>query len=203
MQKKFLTAMAALLSVALFFMGCPADNGEEEEPNLSGSIVISATSGGTAATSATTGATLYAVYSGGTETVAYQWNKDGAVISSGGTGASYMPATAGSYTVTVSASGYQSKTSAPVTVTGGGGTLAEAKGKLTLTGFNEFNGKYVYPVLITSSGKTLTGINGADYSAGNPIISMVPISSGTAEVPLYTMNPAETSVSNAFVPYEG
>jgi hypothetical protein len=85
----------------------------------------------------------------------------------------------------------------------GGGTLAEAKGKLTLTGFNEFDGKYVYSALITSSGNTLVGTKGVDYNAGNPIVSMVPISGGTAEVPLYTINPAGTSVANAYIPYEG
>jgi hypothetical protein len=92
--------------------------------NLSGNIIISTTDGGTtAATTAATGTALYAVYSGGTETVTYQWKKDGAAISSGGTGASYTPTAEGSYTVTVSAPGYQSKTSAACAVSAGSSAL--------------------------------------------------------------------------------
>jgi hypothetical protein len=83
----------------------------------------------------------------------------------------------------------------------GGGTLAGAKGKLTLTGFNEFNGKYVYSGLVTKSGnKYLYGMNGAD-SSGN--LSMVQISGGKAEVPLYTLNTGATSVADLYVPYDG
>jgi hypothetical protein len=119
-KKSYFVGISVMLMVALTFgatlISCGDDDGGgEDDLNLSGSIVISTTSGGTAAASAATGATLYAVYSGN-ETVTYQWNKDGAA--SGGTGISYTPAAAGSYTVTVSASGYQSKTSAPITVTG-------------------------------------------------------------------------------------
>jgi fibronectin type 3 domain-containing protein len=85
---------------------------------------------------------------------------------------------------------------------GGGDTLAGAKGKLTLTGFSGFDGKYVYSALVTSSGNYLIGTNGIDYNAGDPIISMVPISGGTVEVPLYTATTG-TSVADIYVPYEG
>jgi hypothetical protein len=51
----------------------------------------------------------------GSETVSYQWNKDGTAAAAGQT---HTPAQAGSCTVTASAAGYQSKTSAAVTVTG-------------------------------------------------------------------------------------
>ncbi|GHV66191.1 hypothetical protein AGMMS49928_00270 [Spirochaetia bacterium] len=76
---------------------------------LSGEVTISPSIG------ATTGTQLKTAYSGN-ETVTYQWYKDGNVIASGGTGTTYTPSTAGNYTVTVSASGYESMTSAAVTV---------------------------------------------------------------------------------------
>jgi hypothetical protein len=86
---------------------------------------------------------------------------------------------------------------------GGGDTLAGAKGKLTLTGFSEFNGKYVYSALITISGEGLIGTNAVTFNGAEAIISMVPISGGTAEVPLYTMNTAGTTGADMYVPYEG
>jgi hypothetical protein len=85
----------------------------------------------------------------------------------------------------------------------GGDALPGAKGKLTLTGFDEFNGSYVYSGLLTTSGKYLIGTNSVDYNGGNPIISMVRISGGRAEAPLYTANPGGTSLADIYVPYEG
>jgi hypothetical protein len=96
-----------------------SDPVEVRQPVLSGAIVISDTSGGSAVTTATIGQTLYAVYSGGEPgSPEYRWNKDGN-LDSAGSSLSYKPSVAGSYTVTVMAPGYQSKTSDPVTVTGG------------------------------------------------------------------------------------
>ena len=77
-------------------------------PSLSGNITISPNTG------VTTGMQLTASYSG-TETVSYQWNKDGNAIDNE-TGTTYTPNTTGSYTVTISASGYISKTSDAVSV---------------------------------------------------------------------------------------
>ncbi|MDR1231175.1 MAG: leucine-rich repeat domain-containing protein [Spirochaetaceae bacterium] len=117
-----LLALSLVASVSLMLAGCEGGNTPETGPSgsedleLSGTIIISATNGGTtAATEAEAGDILYAVYSGGTEDVAYQWQKDGTAID-GATGSSYMPVTAGSYTVTVSATSYLSKTSAAVDV---------------------------------------------------------------------------------------
>jgi hypothetical protein len=80
-------------------------------PNLAGAINISPSG------SVTTNTQLTAAYSGSESGVSYQWNKDGSAIS-GATGTSYTPTEAGSYTVTVSAPGFNSKTGGPVTVTG-------------------------------------------------------------------------------------
>jgi hypothetical protein len=83
---------------------------------LTGSIKIQ--KNGADVTEANTGDTLTAVYSG-TETglsFSYQWSKGGTAIASGGTGQTYQPAEVGSYTVTVSATGYNPKSSAAVTV---------------------------------------------------------------------------------------
>ncbi|MCL1931751.1 MAG: hypothetical protein FWF55_08040 [Treponema sp.] len=78
------------------------------DPAFSGTISISPDTGVTINTE------LTATYSG-SETVSYQWYKDGTVIT-GATSNKYTPTEAGSYTVTVSAAGYNPKTSAAVTV---------------------------------------------------------------------------------------
>jgi len=75
---------------------------------LSGTITISPSSG------VTIGTELTAVYSG-SETVTYQWQRDGTNIS-GATSNKYTPTEVGNYTVTVSLTGYNNKTSAPVVV---------------------------------------------------------------------------------------
>jgi hypothetical protein len=61
----------------------------------------------------TVGMKLIAVYSG-SETVSYHWKKDGADV--GTDSDTYTPDEVGIYTVTVSAAGYNPKTSDPVTV---------------------------------------------------------------------------------------
>jgi len=78
---------------------------------LSGTITINPNNGVTVNTQ------LTATYSG-SETVSYQWEKNGNSV--GTNSNKYTPTTAGSYTVTVSATGYNSKTSNAITVTGGG-----------------------------------------------------------------------------------
>jgi hypothetical protein len=80
---------------------------------LTGAIKIT-NSSGTELTTANAGDGLYAFYSGD-EDVSYQWNKNGTAIE-GKTSSMYDPEEAGRHTVTVSAEGYQSKTSAEVVV---------------------------------------------------------------------------------------
>jgi len=78
-----------------------------------------------------TGSTLTAEYYSGTERVSYQWNFNGdpmptAILQE------LIPGEAGLYTVTVSASGYASKTSDPVVVEGA--SIPELEGSVTIEG---------------------------------------------------------------------
>jgi hypothetical protein len=150
------------------------------------------------------GASYYKVYRSNSSSGPY--NQINGSVSGTSSTDSGLPAGTYYYKVSaVSSSGTESPQSsyASATVSGGGDTLAGAKGKMTLTGFSEFNGKYVFSALVTASGKYLTGTNGVDYNAGDYRISMVPISGGTAEVPLYTTNESGTTIADIYVPYEG
>ena len=129
------------------------------DPALSGTITISPSSGVTAGTE------LTATYSG-SETVSYQWKKGSTNV--GTNSNKYTPTEAGSYTVTVSATGFSSKTSAAVNVTTDETPSYEVSGnnfKFTdyqvygdtmaaLTG-STFAGAYPKYGDIGSSGKTL------------------------------------------------
>jgi hypothetical protein len=112
MKRIFMIALA-ITGITFALASCDTTTGgnTNEDSELSGTITISPASG------VTTGKELTAVYSGGSENVSYQWNKDDFPIDPAETGTTYTPAEAGSYTVTVHAAGYRSKTSAPVTVT--------------------------------------------------------------------------------------
>lgn len=114
-------AVAAVLLLA----GCDNDTTSGGGlKTLSGNITINPSTG------VTTGTEMTATYSG-SETVTYLWKKDGSTIT-GAVQTTYTPPEAGSYTVTVSASGYKPKTSAAVTVTGD--TLPALTGTLTISG---------------------------------------------------------------------
>ena len=108
-------AVLAVITIA----GCK-DPGSDETPtatqtgvslkDLSGVVTISPNSG------VFTGMELTADYDGDEDiTITWQWKKDGALID-GKTNEKYTPWEGGSYTVTASADGYNSKTSAEVTV---------------------------------------------------------------------------------------
>jgi len=84
-------------------------------PKLEGTVIIVDNEGVAITEPVFTGTKLTAVYSGTESGVSFQWKKDQAVIP-GATGATYTLTTAGSYTVTVSLAGYNSKTSDPVSV---------------------------------------------------------------------------------------
>jgi formylglycine-generating enzyme required for sulfatase activity len=98
---------------------CSVDVNNPALLTLSGTITISPNSG------VTTGAELTAVYSG-SETVSYQWEKDGNSV--GTNSKNFTPTEAGSYTVTVSRTGYNNKTSAPVVV-----SLSTLSGNITIS----------------------------------------------------------------------
>jgi len=111
--------------------------------DLTGTITVSPSTGVTINTE------LTATYSG-SETVSFQWEKDG---SNEGTASTtnpnkYTPTTVGIYTVTLSAEGYNSKTSVPVTVTTGSGTVP------TITTATLPNGKVgtAYSQKVTATG---------------------------------------------------
>jgi len=98
--------------------------GSSGTSDLAGTITISPSTGVTVNTE------LTANYSG-SETVSYQWKKGDDNV--GTNSNKYTPTTAGSYTVTVSASGYNSKTSSAVTVTGGGSGSPDLTGTITIS----------------------------------------------------------------------
>jgi hypothetical protein len=104
-------ALVAVIGVS--FAACGGDDGGNNEnenkgdPDLTGNLTITVAGGG----SAIIGKQLTATYSG-SETVSYNWTRGATEVA---TTATYMPDTAGSHTVTVSATGFKSK-SASVTV---------------------------------------------------------------------------------------
>ena len=117
MKKSLIRGGFIVLMTALFLAGLALLTGCENDPTpgngddlktLSGNVTISPDTG------VTTGTELTAAYSG-TETVTYRWKKDGVAID-GATLSTYTPPEAGSYTVTVSALGFRSITSAAVNV---------------------------------------------------------------------------------------
>ncbi|MCL2006716.1 MAG: carbohydrate-binding domain-containing protein [Treponema sp.] len=100
----------------------PGGSSPSGPSNLTGEISISPN------TSVTTGTVLTATYTG-PENVSFQWKRG--TTNTGTDSNTYSPAVEGSYTVTVSAAGFNSKTSEPVVVTGA--TLDELDGDITIT----------------------------------------------------------------------
>ena len=143
---------AVVLAFSLVLAGCDDPNKESGSPTppspLSGAITISPPSG------VTTGTLLTANYSGSETGLAYQWKKDGTAA---GTGPLYTPAIAGEYTVTVSKAGYESKTSAAVTVTGD--ALSTLAGTVTI----KKNGT---DVTTANTGDTLTAAYSVNGETG-------------------------------------
>ena len=120
----------------------PVTVGGQALPSLPGTLII--TVNGAPVTAAQTGEELTAVYSGD-EMVSYRWFKDGAALTqlSSPTDTACTPTESGSYTVTITASGYRARTSDPVTVTGAS--------LITIT-FDLNDGSYDPPVKIVAPG---------------------------------------------------
>jgi len=121
----------------------PADTTNGGVKTLSGNITIRPS------TNVTTGMELTATYSG-SEAVSYQWKKGETGV--GTNSNKYTPSEAGSYTVTVSATGYNSKTSEAVTVTGA--SLPPLTGTVSISG-------------IAVVGQTLTAVTTYLNGSGN------------------------------------
>jgi len=120
--------LLGILAITLVFtltaVGCdnnPTDNNDLK--TLSGDVTISPSA------NVTTGMELTAAYSG-REPVTYLWKRNGTAVP-GETTNKYTPPTSGIYTVTLSAAGYNSKISAPVTVTGA--ALSTLSGNVTIS----------------------------------------------------------------------
>jgi len=107
-NKNKVLGIIALIAIIGFSMAACAPE-PEPVPDLPGTIAINPSTG------VTTGTELTATYSGTETTVGYQWKKGDTNV--GTNSNKFTPTEAGSYTVTVSAAGYKSKTSAAVTVT--------------------------------------------------------------------------------------
>lgn len=106
MNKKYFYSIVVTLLITATFISCNKDI--DEIRDLSGTITIIPN------TDVTIGTELTATYNGG-EMVTYQWNRAKIAIG-GATDNKYIPTEAGSYTVTINAKGYNSKTSIAVDV---------------------------------------------------------------------------------------
>jgi len=144
MKKKIkmlgIIAMVAIIAFGMIACGDP----EEEDNSVPGSIVIDVEGG-----DAYTGKTLTATYSGD-EAIAYQWNLNGEILI-GATNKTYTPTKPGSYTVTISAEGYDPKTSAAVSVYDSPNPMAEFVGTWVRT-----NSELTETVVITGTTFKLT-----------------------------------------------
>ena len=155
-----------------------------QPPSLSGTITITHTG-------VTVGTILTAEYSG-SETVSYQWNKDGSAITDAAD-ETYTPTEAGSYTVTVSAAGHSPKTSAAVNIvreytiniaiTGN-----ETGDSLTASPNKDVEGK---TVTLTYNVAALKHYNQLDFGGVSAAINRV--ESAGSDTRTYTINAADAS----------
>jgi hypothetical protein len=139
---KLFGVIALVAAIGLTMVACSDDDGDDGitgDPALSGTITINLSA-------ASVGTELTAAYSG-SEPVSFQWKNGGSNVGTASTTNpnKYTPAAAGSYTVTVSAEGYSSKTSAAVTVAENSVNLAQGSwgtaGNATITGLPA--GRYI------------------------------------------------------------
>ena len=136
-RRRIVCAVTAFLAALVLLAGCPdVENPTEKDPNngkgpdVGGALTLSGDISTDPEGEVVVNTELTAVYSG-TEAVSYQWKKGETVV---GSAKEYTPAEVGAYTVTVGASGYNPKTSAPVTV-----VLPNLAGTLTITASEDPN----------------------------------------------------------------
>jgi len=84
----------------------------------------------------------------------------------------------------------------------GGTGFPAAKGKLTVTGLDNFNGKYVFANGL-AGGNVLQGITDITGYPSDITYKLASVSNGKAEIPLYTPNNQATSYSNSYTAYSG
>ena len=128
-----IVAVITLAFTALSLTGCEQPTSPEVK-ELSGAISISPDSNVTVNTE------LTATYSG-SETVSFQWKKDGVNVGTASTTNpnKFTPDEAGTYRVTVSAAGYAPKTSDAVEVTVTGAAALTLGGEVTITPNTDVN----------------------------------------------------------------
>ena len=145
--------------------------GEDLKPiYLTGTVTINP------AVSVTIGTDLTATYSG-TETVTYQWNKDGSAITDA-TEANYTPNSIGSYTVTVSTEGYSaSLTSASVAVVGPATTVPGSTLQAKLIWLANTAESYSSYILDISGNETIPSFTLSYSGKSNIIITLIGIDS--------------------------
>ena len=120
MKKIIVLGMIAIF-LSCILISCP---GEQEDPVLKGGIRIEVPEGVDYA-NIPLDTVLTAVYDG-SESVNYQWYRNGAAVTSASSNNKFIAEAPGTYTVTVSAAGYKkSKTSSPVTVAAKNMTFAD------------------------------------------------------------------------------
>jgi len=110
------------------------DDSSNGDSVLSGSIAIYAYGG--ECTETELGTTLTAVYTGAEENVSFQWRRGSAVV---GTEDTCIADIEGIYIVTVSAPGYKSKDSDPISVIDSGGGDVEIGNFFDITNITQFN----------------------------------------------------------------
>lgn len=81
-------------------------------------------------------------------------------------------------------------------------SFPSAKGKLTITGLDNFNDKYVYAYGLAGD-NVLFGLTDITGYPSSTAYKLAKISGGKTVVPLYTANSVTASYSNSFIAYSG
>jgi len=152
-MKQIKSTFIIALIAAITLVACP--NGEDGGgKDLPGTLQILQYGVPAVSGEVFTGDALTADYSG-SEAVTFQWKKGGTDVSAnaGGTATEFTPSEPGSYTVTASASGYNSKTSKAVNVVGE--AMLSLSGNVTIYKGAAVGGTAV-PVTTAETGERLT-----------------------------------------------